>query len=214
MSDIDENHVLKRLNTRRSTVRVVQRTRLATRLISPLHPAVFLDRDGTLMEERDYCKDPSDVTLLPGVREALERLKIAGYKLIIITNQSGIGRGLITEEQFEKVQAELFRQLGPLLIDATYVCKDAPHENSNRRKPSPIMVLEAMGDHRLDPHQSFMIGDKAIDIECGLRAGTKSILVLTGYGRGERTDRATFVAETMTQAAEYILRRNSFLQEQ
>src|SRR5688572_145881 len=89
-------------------------------------PAVFLDRDGTLMEDPGYVGDPALVRILPGVPEALQRLKTAGFRLIIITNQSGIARGRFTVADFEAVQKRLLEQLGPGLIDATYMCPDSP----------------------------------------------------------------------------------------
>src|SRR6266481_2187027 len=91
-----------------------------------LSAAVFVDRDGTIMRDADYCSDPKQVKIFPGVPEALKRLKAKGFKLIIITNQSGIGRGLFTLEQYRAVEAEVLRQLGDGLIDASYFCPDAP----------------------------------------------------------------------------------------
>src|SRR5437870_13752950 len=88
--------------------------------------AVFVDRDGTIIEDRDYCSDPNDVKIFPGAPEALRRLKSNGFKLIIITNQSGIGRGLFTLEQYRAVEAEVLRQVGAGLIDVTYFCLDVP----------------------------------------------------------------------------------------
>src|SRR4029434_3052558 len=93
-----------------------------------LSPAVFIDRDGTIMEDCVYCSDPKNVKIFNGVGEALRRLKSNGFKLIIITNQSGICRGLFTLEQYRAVEAEVFRQLGDGLIDATYFCPDVPSE--------------------------------------------------------------------------------------
>src|SRR5213080_5363418 len=98
---------------------------------SALSPAVFLDRDGTIIEDRDYCSDPNDVKIFPGAPEALRRLKSNGFKLIIITNQSGIGRGFFTLEQYRAVEAEVLRQLGDGLIDATYFCSDIPDQYSS-----------------------------------------------------------------------------------
>src|SRR6266542_5459714 len=92
----------------------------------PRVPAVFLDRDGTIMQDADYCSDPKQVQIFPGVPEALRRLKAAGFKLIIITNQSGIGRGLITMEQYRAVEEKVLHELGPNLIEATYFCPDVP----------------------------------------------------------------------------------------
>jgi histidinol-phosphate phosphatase family protein len=166
--------------------------------------AVFFDRDGTLMEEAHYCADPADVHVYPGVPEALRRLKAAGFLNIVITNQSGIGRGLITEEQYAAVQAEFLRQVGPGLIDAVYYCPDAPDVQSSRRKPAPGMVLEAAADFSVDLSESFFIGDKAADIECGRQAGTRTILVLTGYGAGERST-PDFTAPNVELAITFVL---------
>jgi len=151
-----------------------------------LRPAVFFDRDGTLIEEAHYCGDPDRVKILPGVPEALQRLKQAGYLVFVITNQSGIARGLITEAQYRAVEAEMLRQAGPGAIDGVYFCPDAPDTASRRRKPEPEMVLEAAAEHGVDLSRSFLIGDKADDIECGRRAGVRTILVQTGYGADQR----------------------------
>ena len=126
----------------------------------PLSPAVFIDRDGTIMEDCDYCSDPKDVRIFQGVPEALQRLKSRGFKLIVITNQSGIGRGLFTLDQYRAVEGEVLRQLGDGLIDATYFCPDAPGQHSNCRKPAPGMIVEAARDHQIDLSHSFLIGDK------------------------------------------------------
>ena len=105
--------------------------------------AVFFDRDGTLMEEVHYCGDPARVRVFPGVPEALRRLKEAGFRTFVISNQSGIGRGLITEAQYYAVEEELLRQAGAGLIDATYFCADPPAVPSTRRKPEPVADISA-----------------------------------------------------------------------
>ena len=176
-----------------------------------LRPAVFLDRDGTLMEDSGYIGDPEKVRILPGVREALERLHNAGFVLVIITNQSGIGRGRFTEADFTAVQERLFRDLGSPLITATYMCPDHADMPSDRRKPSPAMILEAVTDLGLDISKSWMIGDKPIDVECGRRAGARSILVLSGEGTPADGKDATFVANTLADAAEFILKESSVI---
>ena len=169
-------------------------------------PAVFFDRDGTLIEEVHYCSDPSRVRLYPGVPEALAKLKSAGFLNIIITNQSGIGRGIITLGQYEAVHAELLRQIGnPSLITATYYCPDHPNVPSTRRKPAPGMVLEAAQDHGIDLSRSWFIGDKAADISCGKAAGTRTILVQTGYGQQETASAPDFLAKDVVAAVEIIL---------
>ena len=169
-------------------------------------PAVFLDRDGTLMRDVDYCGDPRKVEVFPKAGPALRRLKQAGYKLIIITNQSGIGRGYFTEEEYGAVEREFLRQLGPELIDASYYCPDLPSSTSLRRKPGPGMIFEAQRDHRLDLRRSFMIGDKGSDIGCGQNAGVRTILVRTGYGAAEKHSLADWTAEDIEEAADIILR--------
>ncbi len=170
--------------------------------------AVFFDRDGTLMEEAHYCGDPRCVRVYPGVPEALKKLKAAGFRAFIVTNQSGIARGLITEAQYHAVQEELFRQMGEGLIDAAYFCADMPGTPSTRRKPEPGMVLEAAAEFDLDLARSYFIGDKAADIECGRRAGTHTILVLTGYGAQQNCP-ADFVANDVIQAVQIALEGNA-----
>jgi len=167
--------------------------------------AVFFDRDGTLMEEVDYCSDPARVRVYAGVPETLRKLKAAGWRTFIITNQSGIGRGWFTEAQYAAVQEELMRQLGAGAIDAVYFCPDAPDVPSSRRKPATGMVREAAEAYDLDLPRSYFIGDRDSDIECGQKAGTRTILVLTGYGAQQRC-RPDFVARDVNEAAEVVLR--------
>jgi D-glycero-D-manno-heptose 1,7-bisphosphate phosphatase len=169
------------------------------------HPAVFLDRDGTIMRDVDYCSDPSAIEIFDGVVDALRRLKKAGFKLFVITNQSGIGRGHFTEQEYRAVENELNRKLGADLIDATYFCPDKPSEPSNRRKPSPEMVFEAARKYKLDLNRSFFIGDKAIDIDCGRNAGVRTVLVRTGYGGTEKCA-PDWTVEDLAAAAEIILK--------
>jgi len=168
-------------------------------------PAVFLDRDGTLMRDVDYCGDPKEVEVFPRASESLRRLKEKGFKLIVITNQSGIGRGYFTELEYRAVETEFLRQIGDGLIDASYHCPDLPTSNSIRRKPGPGMIFEAQRDHRLDLRRSFFVGDKASDIGCGRNAGLRTILVRTGYGATETNCDADWVARDLNHAAEIIL---------
>jgi D-glycero-D-manno-heptose 1,7-bisphosphate phosphatase len=163
---------------------------------------VFFDRDGTLMEDVHYCGDPALVRVYRGVPEALRRLREAGWGVFIVSNQSGIGRGLITEEQYRAVQAEFLRQAGT--VDGEYYCPDAPEVPSQRRKPEPGMLLEAAQEHGIELSESWFVGDKAADIECGRRAGTRTIQVLTGYGAEQRCA-AEFICEDAVKAAQRIL---------
>src|SRR3984893_11084175 len=130
-------------------------------------PAVFLDRDGTLMRDVDYCGEPEDVEVFEGASSALRQLKTRGYKLIVITNQSGIARGYFNENQYRAVETEVGHRIGKGVIDATYYCPHLPDNGCKCRKPSPEMVFQAARDHEIDLAESFFIGDKASDIECG-----------------------------------------------
>jgi D-glycero-D-manno-heptose 1,7-bisphosphate phosphatase len=168
-------------------------------------PAVFVDRDGTIMEDVSYCSDPKQVRIFPGIPEALQRLKSNGFKLIIITNQSGIGRGFFTIEQYRAVEAEMFRQLGDGLIDASYFCPDVPGQRSSYRKPAPGMILQAAREHRIDLARSFFIGDKEIDAECGRNAGVRTIRVQTGAEDDLTASVADWVASDFAAAAKIIL---------
>lgn len=169
-----------------------------------LRPALFLDRDGTLMEEVDHCHDPAKVRAYPGAAEALSRARSLGWSIIIITNQSGIGRGYFSRDQFLEVQCELTRQLGGT-IDATYMSPDLPDTGSLRRKPAPGMILEAAEEHGIDLARSFMVGDRNLDIECGRNAGVKTILVQTGYGLQHLDCGADYVTPTVTEAIQTAL---------
>ena len=166
--------------------------------------AVFLDRDGTIMHDADYCSDPKQVQIFPGVPEALRHLKAKGFKLIIITNQSGIGRGFFTLEQYRAVEAEVLRQLGDGLIDATYFCPDIPDVPSTCRKPAPGMILQAARDYDVDLPRSFLIGDKEIDAECAHNAGVRAIRVRTGFDKMTDRSRADWTAEDLPEAAKII----------
>jgi len=174
---------------------------------SQLKPALFLDRDGTLMEEVDHCHNPAHVRAYPGAAEELARARALGWFNIIITNQSGIGRGYFTENDFLAVQKELIRQLGQV-IDATYMAPDLPENPSSRRKPAPGMILEAAMEHGIDLKRSFMIGDKKLDIECGKNAGVRTILVETGYGRNLSDCSPDFKTKTVTEAIRIALDGN------
>jgi D-glycero-D-manno-heptose 1,7-bisphosphate phosphatase len=167
--------------------------------------AIFLDRDGTLMREVNYCSKPEQVEIFPDVPAALLKLKAAGYKLIVISNQAGIGRGYFTEAQYRLVEAEVARAVLPATFDAVYFCPDRPDLATDRRKPAPGMVFEAERDHDIDLARSFFIGDKAIDIACGRNAGVRTILVRTGYGAQETHAAPHWIAEDLREAARIIL---------
>lgn len=150
-----------------------------------MNRAVFLDRDGTIIEDRHYLHKPEEVVLCPGAVAALRRLQEAGFKLIIVTNQSGVGRGYFTMADVESVHAHLETLLaaGGVRIDRIYIAPEAPDQPSRYRKPSPQALLDARDEFQLDLGQCHVVGDKLIDLECGWNAGVKqAILVRTGYG--------------------------------
>jgi histidinol-phosphate phosphatase family protein len=146
--------------------------------------ALFLDRDGTLIVDVGYPRDPAEVTLLDGAALALRGAKALGYQLIVISNQSGIGRGLIRPEEAARVQervAEVLAEQG-VVLDAAYFCPHAPDAACSCRKPSPEMLLSAARERSLDLSRSVMVGDKASDVEAGRAAGCKTVL----YGTDTR----------------------------
>lgn len=150
-----------------------------------LRAAVFLDRDGTLMEEKEYLHLPEEVVIFPGVAAALKMLKDAGFALFIVSNQSGVGRGYFTMADVERVNRHLAAELERMgaSVQKIYVAPEAPDQPSRARKPSPQFLFDARDEFGLDLGRSYMIGDKLIDLECGWNAGVrKSLLVRTGYG--------------------------------
>ena len=175
--------------------------------------AVFLDRDGTLIEDKDYLHRPEEVVIYPGVGPALRRLEDAGFLLFIVTNQSGVGRGKFPIEDVHRVHEHLSRELAKdgVRFEKIYIAPEAPDAPSRGRKPSPQFLFEARDEFGLDLAQSYMVGDKLIDLECGWNAGVKqSILVRTGYGAGveknsaEPLARAT-VADDVPAVVAFIL---------
>jgi D-glycero-D-manno-heptose 1,7-bisphosphate phosphatase len=177
-------------------------------------PAVFLDRDGTLNEEKKYLCDPDKLVLIPGIGPALRRLADAGYPLFIVTNQSGIGRGYYTEEDMHRVNERLIHQLAPFGVrfHEIYFSPEHPDADGRGRKPSPAFLLDAARDHGVDLSRSFMIGDKFIDLACGWNAGVqRSILVRTGYGAEMERRHAgelgeAWVVGDLSEAADRILK--------
>jgi D-glycero-D-manno-heptose 1,7-bisphosphate phosphatase len=182
--------------------------------------AVFLDRDNTLIEDPGYLSDPADVKLLPGVDLAVKSLRQGGYKVVVVTNQSGIARGLLTEERLEEIHAELRRRLDErgATLDAIYYCPylpDAPVEqyavDSDLRKPKPGMLLAAAKDLDLDLHNSWVIGDRPRDVEAGRRAGCRTVRIRTprtsAAGEGhEDPVLADYTVRNLVDAARVVLR--------
>lgn len=183
--------------------------------------AVFADRDGTIIEDRHYIADPADVALIPGSVEALVRLRTLGFALVVVTNQSGIGRGLYTLADYRRVAAETDRQLerAGVRVDATYFCTDAPggDPETTCRKPSPVLYRRAARDLGLALRGSYFVGDKISDVLPGPACGGTGILVRTGHGAVEEERIARrgegaadwLVADDLAGAAELIERLES-----
>jgi D-glycero-D-manno-heptose 1,7-bisphosphate phosphatase len=175
--------------------------------------AVFLDRDGTLNVERTYLSDPRQLQIIPGTGLALRQLIDAGFLLFIITNQSGIGRGYYTLADMERVNARLCEELADqgVCFQKVYFAPEAPEQPSRGRKPSPQFLFDARDEFGVNLAQSYMVGDKLIDVECGWNAGVKkSILVRTGYGTEvERKSPAglknSVILDDITAAAAWIV---------
>ena len=181
--------------------------------------AVFLDRDDTLMVNVPYLGDPTLVEIFPEAAAALYALRKADFLLFVVSNQSGVGRGLITRDQVFAVNAEMKRQLNGDYIHAffhSYAAPDDPYATD--RKPSPELLLQAAKVHDLDLAGSFFIGDRLSDIECGLNAGCRTILLThANSSRKENSDqedavarlKAHYIASTLTEAVNWILEVSS-----
>lgn len=161
---------------------------------SPLRRAVFLDRDGTINEEREYLWRTEDFCFIDGVVEAIKILKSSGYLVVVVTNQSGIGRGYYSEQDLERLHRHMQNELQSCGtgVDAYYFCPHHPLHGRGTyglecdcRKPLPGMLLQAADELGIDLEHSWMVGDKRADMEAGLAAGCRSILVKTGYGAEE-----------------------------
>jgi D-glycero-D-manno-heptose 1,7-bisphosphate phosphatase len=186
-------------------------------------PAVFLDRDGTLVVERGYLSDPGDLELLPGVPEALRLLRAAGYALVVVSNQSGVGRGLFPLTRVYEAMGRLRARLRAhgVELDAIRFCPHRPDEGCACRKPGVRLIEEVSRDLRLAVRDSAMVGDKLLDVATGHNAGGAGVLVRTGYGRdeeqriggGELSRPPDRVADDLASAAPWLIERLSAAEE-
>ena len=181
-------------------------------------PAVFLDRDGTLNVEVNYLHRPADLTLVPGVPEAIRRLNLAGLPVIVVTNQAGIARGYYDVAALYRLHNHLVEVIARAgaHIDAFFFCPHHPDFTGpcECRKPAPGMLLAAARLHHLDLRRSWMVGDTASDIAAGHAAGCRTILVRTGYGgqveqrlrSGAESVAPDAIVDALPQAVDYLLR--------
>jgi D-glycero-D-manno-heptose 1,7-bisphosphate phosphatase len=176
---------------------------------------VFLDRDGTVTEEVGYLNHVSRFRLLQGVAEAIRRLNDAMLPVIVVTNQSGVGRGYFPEQVVRDVHARMIEELrgAGARLDGVYYCPHLPADDCECRKPKTGMLIQAARELSLDLKRSFVVGDRHGDVELANRAGARSVLVRTGYGEGELAWHAKnwprqpeFVATDLSDAVAWILK--------
>ena len=188
-----------------------------------LRPAVFLDRDGTINEQMGYINHLSRFHLLPGVAEAIRVLNGQGLPVVVVTNQSGLARGYFPASLLVEVHAEMNRQLAAAgaRIDGLYICPHHPEAKMEQyrqqctcRKPKTGLLEQAARDMHLDLQRSFMVGDRWSDVRCGAAVGAATVLVLTGYGRGDlcyigpgQAIQPDHVAENLSEAVSWICAR-------
>lgn len=170
---------------------------------------VLLDRDGTINAERHYLSEPDQVELLPNAAEGLAELKRLGFGLVVVTNQSGVGRGLFDEARLEQIHDRLRELLraSSVEIDGIVCCTHRPDEGCGCRKPLPGLVEKASRDHGFSPEASFVVGDKACDVDLGRAVGATTLLVRTGYGIRYVTDatvQPNYVVDDLLHASRVI----------
>ena len=172
--------------------------------------AIFLDRDGTLIEEVNYLSRVEDLRLFPFSAEAVRQLKDAGFLIVIVTNQSGIGRGIYTEDAMHSIHAAIQTRLKGG-IDAFYFCPHLPDDGCECRKPKPGLIEAAVRDLDIDLAHSWIVGDKDIDVETGKMTGMLTAFVKTGYGKQHKPllkYEPDVIAEDLGRAAIEIIRRS------
>lgn len=183
--------------------------------MSAKRKAVFLDRDGVLIVEKDYLSDPDEVELLGGVISGTRALQEAGFLLVVVSNQAGVARGFFSEEEVVLVNNRMSELMlaGGVQLDGIYYCPHHPEatavayrQNCSCRKPGPGMFLKAADELELNLGHSYMVGDKKSDLDAAAAAGVTGVLVLSGYGRKSLQELPeVFHAEEFTQAAAWII---------
>ncbi len=171
-------------------------------------PAAFIDRDGTLVEEVNFLCRVEDLSVFSFTAAAVNMLKDSGFLVIVVTNQSGIGRKIYDEAAMHSIHDEMQKQLGNT-IDAFYFCPHLPDDGCSCRKPNLGMLESACREFEIDLSRSWMIGDKKIDAETGFNAGIRTALVRTGYGSthsSEINPSPDIIADDLLRVVEEILR--------
>lgn len=170
------------------------------------HKAVFLDRDGIVTKDVHYCRCPEDLELLPRVPQAIKLLNEHCYKVVILTNQSGVGRGYFNEKTLAEIHEKMKDELAKegAVVDAIYYCPHHPDDNCSCRKPKPQLVFRAVQEHNLELQGAFMVGDRPIDIELGRQAGCRTILVRSSPSKYVK-QKPDFFAPDLTAAVDIML---------
>jgi histidinol-phosphate phosphatase family protein len=177
-----------------------------------LSKVIFLDRDGTIIEDKVFLGNPDEIEFFPGAIEAIKILRRLGYKIVVISNQSGIGRGILTKKMVNQVNESFLRSLKgkDAPVDALFFCPHHPDDNCDCRKPKTGMIKKAATELKLDLKDAVVIGDHLCDIELGKNIGAKTVLVLTGHGKKELDESENahiepdFVAKDLLDAANWI----------
>lgn len=185
--------------------------------MAKLSKAVFLDRDGTICEEVNYLTNPAQFKMLPKVGEAIRLLNESGFKVIVVTNQSAIARGYMTENDLEAIHKKMLGELNKerAHIDAIYYCPHHPNDNCECRKPRAALLTKAASELGISLNDSYVVGDKQSDIELSGQVNCKSILVLTGHGLNELQAmkqwliKPTYIAAYLYDAVRWILRNET-----
>lgn len=169
--------------------------------------AIFFDRDGTLIVDKIYLNNPDDIIYLPHVFSALKKLQDSGYIFVVVTNQSGVPRGLVQEENIHKIHQKMtleFQQHG-ILLDKFFYAPHPVDSGHPDRKPAPGMLLKAISSYNIDPTQSWMVGDRMSDVEAGHRAGAKSILLIGNDEKETTYSQPEYVAQNLMDVANWII---------
>jgi D-glycero-D-manno-heptose 1,7-bisphosphate phosphatase len=174
-------------------------------------PAVFLDRDGTLNVDKDYVYRYTDWEWIPGVLEGLKKLRTLGFHLVVVSNQSGVGRGYYTIVDVQTLHGQVAQDLRKKGIEIAgfYFCPHGPDDGCDCRKPKPGLIWQAEKDFKIDLHRSYFIGDKLIDLQAAQAAGVQPILVGTGYGEKakETLPKGVPYVKNVLAASQWIERR-------
>ena len=176
--------------------------------------AVFLDRDGTLNFDPGYLSKAEHFRFLPSVKPALRLLVARGLDLFVVSNQSGIGRGLITRRDLKRIHSKMTRELkaSGVAIKEIFICPHSPVDGCACRKPSPKLILKAVRRHRLNLWNSYIVGDKLTDVETGVRAGLQTVLIAGKNGAAGGVIRPDHVAKNLMGAAKWIIGRHKILE--